>query len=83
MNVYLIEGPYVGKGNRKYVICEVNGRRRKINYAKFALLKEGVDVKDYQEVHHKNLNKHDDRPSNLEPLRHFEHKIKDKRSKKK
>lgn len=83
MGVYLIEGPYVGKGNRKYVICEVNGRRRKINYAKYVLLKEGVDVKDYEEVHHINRNKNDDRPTNLEPLRHLEHKEHHKRRKKK
>lgn len=83
MNVYLLEGPYVGKGNRKYVICKVNGKRKKINYARYLLLKEGKDVKKYEQVHHKNHNKNDDRVENLESLRSFEHKQRHKRRKKK
>jgi hypothetical protein len=85
MNVYLLRGPFPGKGNRKYVICEVDGKRRKINYSKYVLLKEGVEVKSYQQVHHKDGNKDNDNPKNLKPLREYVHKMEDKsiRSKKK
>jgi hypothetical protein len=80
--VYLIEGPYPGKGNRKYVIAEVDGKRRKINFAKYVLLKAGVDVKDYEQVHHENGNKDDDRKENLKNMREYKHKEADRRIKK-
>jgi hypothetical protein len=79
MSVYLIRGPFMGKGNREYVICEVDGKRRKINYAKFVLLKSGVEVKSYEQVHHEDGNKHNDDPKNLKPLREYKHKEEDKR----
>jgi len=77
--VYLIRGPFPGKGNRDYCICEVNGRRRKINYAKYVLLKSGVEVKSYEQVHHEDGNKHNDNPKNLKPLREYKHKEEDKK----
>jgi hypothetical protein len=80
--VYLIEGPYMGKGGRKYVIAEIDGKRRKINHAKYVLYKAGVDIKNHEEVHHKNGNKDDDRVENLKPMRQYVHKKEDKRIKK-
>ena len=80
--VYLIRGPFPGKGNRPYVICEVDGKRRKINYSKYVLLKSGIDVKSYEEVHHKDGNKRNDHPKNLEPLRGYLHKEEDKKIRK-
>jgi hypothetical protein len=80
--VYLIEGPYVGKGNRKYVIAMVDGKRRKINHAKYVLLKAGVDVKNHEQVHHKNGDHNDDRPENLKAMRQYVHRKEDKRIKK-
>jgi len=74
MEVYLLKGPFMGKGNRKYVICEVNGKRKKINYSKYVLLKEDVDVKPYQQVHHIDGNRFNDDPKNLIPMREYVHK---------
>jgi len=81
MAVYLIRGPFPGKGNREYCICEVNGKRRKINYAKYLLLKAGKDVKDYQQVHHLDGNKNNNTLKNLKPVREYEHKELDKKVK--
>jgi hypothetical protein len=83
MAVYLLKGPFMGKGNRKYVICEVDGERKKINYSRYVLLKSGIDVKKYEQVHHNDENKHNDSLKNLKPMREYIHKMQHKGSKKK
>ena len=79
MKVFLLRGPFMGKGNREYVICEVDGKRKKINYARYLLMKSGVEVKSYQQVHHKDGNKQHNDVKNLEALRGYVHKTKDKK----
>lgn len=83
MKVFLLRGPFMGKGNREYVICEVDGKRRKINYAKYVLMKSGVEVKKYQQVHHKDENKQNNDPKNLEALRGYVHDNKHQKERKK
>jgi len=82
MSVFLVRGPFMGKGNREYVICEVDGKRKKINYARYLLLKAGVEVKSYQQVHHKDGNKYNNDVKNLEPMRGYVHDKKHERKKK-
>lgn len=77
--IYLIRGPFPGKGGRKYVIAEHDGKRKKMNYAKFVLLKDGVDVGRFEEVHHKNGNHEDDSRENLEKLKEYKHRQADRR----
>lgn len=72
--VYLIRGPFPGKDDRAFCICEVNGKRRKINYAKYLLLKEGVEVGKYEQVHHIDENKCNDAVENLVKIKPFKHK---------
>jgi|WetSurMetagenome_2_1015567.scaffolds.fasta_scaffold130567_2 hypothetical protein len=79
MSAYLIRGPFPGKGGREWCICEVDGKRRKVNYAKFVMLQAGIDVKKYQQVHHIDENKHNNQLSNLENMRGFVHDNKHKR----
>jgi hypothetical protein len=50
-----------------------------INYSKFVLLKAGVDVKSYEQVHHTDGNKKNDDVKNLKPLREYKHKEEDKK----
>jgi hypothetical protein len=83
MGVYLIRGPFMGKGNREYVICEVDGKRKKINYARYLLMKSGIEVKSYQQVHHKDGNKNNNDVRNLEPMRGYVHDKKHTRERKK
>ena|GEM_PF-3494980 len=80
MSVFLMKGPYIGKDGRRYCICEIDGKRRKTSYARYSLMKSGVEVKDYHQVHHKDGNKLNDSPSNLMPLRPFRHKEKHERN---
>jgi hypothetical protein len=79
MAVYLIRGPFPGKGNREWCICEVNGKRKKINYSRYLVFKSGIEVKSYEQVHHKDGNKKNDSLKNLKPLREYEHKKEDKK----
>ena len=83
MSIYLIRGPIMGKGNREYVICEVNGKRRKINYAKYLVLKSGIPVSKHEEVHHKDKNKHNNDIRNLCVLKEYKHKQEHKKKGKK
>jgi len=73
MSVFLIRGPFVGKGNRRYCIAEVDGKRRKINYAKYLVLKAGIPVGKHEEVHHVDENKLNDVLENLKPLKEYKH----------
>ena len=75
MSVFLIRGPIMGKGNREYVICEIDGKRRRINYAKYLVLKAGIEVGKHEEVHHIDGNKSNNELSNLDPLKEYKHKL--------
>ena len=73
MGVYLISGPHTRKGQRKYVIAEVNGKRRRINYAKYLVLKDGVEVGKFEQIHHLDGNSKHDVRENLKVEKEYKH----------
>jgi hypothetical protein len=83
VRIFLLEGPYEGRRKRKYVICEINGKRKKINYARYLLFKSGKDIKKYEQVHHKDGNRDNDTEENLEALREYIHKQEDEKTRRK
>lgn len=83
MRVLLLRGPIMDKGNREYVICEVDGKRRRINYAKYLVLKAGIPVKKHDEVHHKDEDKHNNSLDNLKVMKEYKHKREHSKGKKK
>jgi len=72
--IYIIKGPFEDKDGRRFVIVRDNGRRRKINYAKYLLLKEGVKIKKNEDVHHIDEDKTNDALENLEVKKEYLHK---------
>jgi hypothetical protein len=80
--IYLLKGPYPDKDGRKFVIVRDGKKRRKINYSKYVLLKEGVEIGPNEEIHHIDGNRFNDSRENLKPLTEHKHKVEDRKIKK-